>query len=218
MKAQRQACGLNNVSLVTQLDAVLPQTQCGECGYGGCLPYAKAMVEKNEAINRCPPGGVKTLERLGKILNRETTPFIAEMQGKEKPASLAFIREAECIGCTKCIQACPVDAIIGSAKQLHTVLEMECTGCGLCVPPCPVDCIDLTVIEERRYSPADAKNRFEAREKRKIKTLEKKSAANAKIEIFEPSMQEKEVLTKKNYIAEALARVRVKSASRKISF
>jgi Na+-translocating ferredoxin:NAD+ oxidoreductase subunit B len=231
MKAQNLACVSNNmssISLISQVDALLPQTQCGECGYGGCLPYAKAMVEKDEAVNRCPPGGVGTLEKLGKILNRETSAFIAQMQEKEKPAQLAFIRETECIGCTKCIQACPVDAIIGSAKQLHTVLEMECTGCGLCVPPCPVDCIDLTVIEERKYQPLLAKNRFDAREKRKIKTLEEKKVKmsdpsskallDTTYNCSEQSKTKEDVLSKKNYIAEALARVKAKSESRKISF
>src|SRR6185312_9880139 len=106
---------------------------------------------KGEAINRCPPGGVKTLIALGKLLNKDPAPFIDEMSAQEKPSLTAVIREAECIGCTKCIQACPVDAIIGSAKQMHTVLLKECTGCGLCVTPCPVDCIDMIEIPAPSY-------------------------------------------------------------------
>lgn len=123
---------------VTEIDSLLPQTQCGKCGQPGCRPYARAIIE-GEAINRCPPGGERTVRALAALLDRPVIPLEAEA---ETPKA-AVIREAECIGCTKCIQACPVDAILGAAQQMHTVIEAECTGCELCVAPCPVDCIDI---------------------------------------------------------------------------
>lgn len=155
-----------NLSLIDSIDDLLPQTQCGLCGYGGCRPYAEAIIEKNEAINLCPPGGVKTLNALAELLAQDAAPLAEEMAKNAKPPQLAIIREAECIGCTKCIQACPVDAIIGSAKQMHTVLKNECTGCELCVEPCPVDCIDMVVVENHLYQSQQAKQRYLARNKR----------------------------------------------------
>ncbi|XUO84315.1 electron transport complex subunit RsxB [Halomonas sp. KM007] len=125
--------------LVEQINALLPQTQCGQCGYPGCRPYAEA-INQGDAINKCPPGGDATVVALAELLGREPAPLDGEAPSEDR---VAFIREAECIGCTKCIQACPVDAIIGAAKQMHTVIEDECTGCDLCVAPCPVDCIDM---------------------------------------------------------------------------
>lgn len=130
-----------------QIEAVLPQTQCGLCSYDGCKPYAEAIANNNEAINLCPPGGVEGLKKLGELTQEDPTPFIASMKLKEKPYLTAVIREQECIGCTKCIQACPVDAIMGAAKLMHTVITDECTGCELCIEPCPVDCIDLIEIQ-----------------------------------------------------------------------
>lgn len=128
--------------LVDQIDAILPQTQCGQCGYPGCRPYAQAIAD-GDAINKCPPGGQTTIASLAKLLDVEA-PSLDEEHGEESDVKkVAFIREAECIGCTKCIQACPVDAILGAAKQMHTVIISECTGCDLCVEPCPVDCIDM---------------------------------------------------------------------------
>jgi electron transport complex protein RnfB len=128
--------------LVEQIDALLPQTQCGQCGHPGCRPYAQAIAE-GEAINRCPPGGQATIDALAHLLGVEPQPLDAE-HGVESPVkTVAYIREEECIGCTKCIQACPVDAILGAAKLMHTVIISECTGCDLCVEPCPVDCIEM---------------------------------------------------------------------------
>ena len=124
-----------------QINALLPQTQCGQCGCPGCRPYSEAIAA-GDAINKCPPGGEETIQALADLLDVEPLPLDAE-HGVEKEPVVAWIREAECIGCTKCIQACPVDAILGAAKVMHTVIADECTGCDLCLEPCPVDCIDL---------------------------------------------------------------------------
>nr|WP_255762550.1 RnfABCDGE type electron transport complex subunit B [Halomonas alkalisoli] len=124
--------------MIDTIDDALPQTQCGKCGHPGCRPYAEAIVA-GEPINRCPPGGDATVARLAELTGREPTP----LEEPHQPPLVALIREAECIGCTKCIQACPVDAILGASKRMHTVIAAECTGCELCVAPCPVDCIDL---------------------------------------------------------------------------
>ena len=132
--------------LADQINEILPQTQCGQCGYPGCRPYAEAIANNHEAINKCPPGGEAGIQALADLLDVEPIP-LDEEHGEEKVKSVAFIREAECIGCTKCIQACPVDAILGAAKQMHTVIASECTGCDLCVEPCPVDCIDMIPAE-----------------------------------------------------------------------
>ena len=129
-------------SVVDEINAILPQTQCGQCGYPGCRPYAEAIAA-GEAINRCPPGGEAGIALLADLLDMEPVP-LDEEHGEAQAAKLvAYIREDECIGCTKCIQACPVDAILGAAKRMHTVIADECTGCDLCVEPCPVDCIDM---------------------------------------------------------------------------
>ncbi len=127
--------------IVDQIDALLPQTQCGQCGHPGCRPYAEAIAE-GEAINRCPPGGMATIEALADLLDVEVIPLDDE-HGEEKGKHVAVIREEECIGCTKCIQVCPVDAILGAAKYMHTVIEVNCTGCDLCIPVCPTDCIEI---------------------------------------------------------------------------
>ncbi|MFT5483349.1 MAG: electron transport complex protein RnfB [Halieaceae bacterium] len=127
--------------IADQINALLPQTQCGQCGFPGCRPYSEAIAN-GEAINKCPPGGESTILELATLLDLEPLPLDAE-HGEEKATAVAYIREDECIGCTKCIQACPVDAILGAAKLMHTVIASECTGCDLCVEPCPVDCIDM---------------------------------------------------------------------------
>lgn len=130
--------------IVDQINALLPQTQCGQCGYPGCKPYAEAIAG-GDKINKCPPGGEATIQALADLLDVEPEPLDAA-EG-EKPVQVAYIREAECIGCTKCIQACPVDAILGAARQMHTVITSECTGCDLCVEPCPVDCIEMRPVQ-----------------------------------------------------------------------
>jgi len=133
--------------LVEQIDAQLPQTQCGQCGFPGCRPYAEAIASGDAEINQCPPGGEATIHALADLLDREPLPLNPE-NGEVKPKTVAFIDEQTCIGCTLCIQACPVDAILGAAKQMHTIIESECTGCDLCLPPCPVDCIEMIEIKE----------------------------------------------------------------------
>jgi electron transport complex protein RnfB len=133
-----------------QINDILPQTQCGQCGFPGCRPYAEAIAN-GEQINKCPPGGESTIAALADLLDVEAIPLDDE-HGEEKVKAVAYIREDECIGCTKCIQACPVDAILGAAKQMHTVIVSECTGCDLCVEPCPVDCIDMIPQQETLQS------------------------------------------------------------------
>lgn len=133
--------------IVDQINDILPQTQCGQCGYPGCKPYAEAIAEKDELINRCPPGGEAGIKALADLLDLKVIA-LDEACGEETLPKVAVIREDECIGCTKCIQACPVDAIVGAAKQMHTVIADECTGCDLCVEPCPVDCIDMPFVTQ----------------------------------------------------------------------
>ncbi len=127
-----------------QIEAILPQTQCGQCNYPGCRPYAEAIANGEAGINQCPPGGETGIKALADLLGIESMPLNPE-NGEEKPKAVAVIDELACIGCTLCIQACPVDAILGASKQMHSVIESECTGCDLCLPPCPVDCIDMVV-------------------------------------------------------------------------
>ncbi len=132
--------------LVEQIDEILPQTQCGQCGYPGCRPYAQAIAT-GDAINKCPPGGQATINQLADLMGVEAPSLDVEDGADGDVKQVAFIREDECIGCTKCLQACPVDAIVGAAKQMHTVIASECTGCDLCVEPCPVDCIDMLPVK-----------------------------------------------------------------------
>lgn len=191
--------------LIDVIDDILPQTQCGLCSYGGCRPYAEAIVHHNEAINRCPPGGVATLLKLGSVLHQNVSPHIAEMNEKAKPPTRAYIRESECIGCTKCIQACPVDAIIGSAKKMHTVISDECTGCDLCLEPCPVDCIEMIPLGalpeglQKRKSDK-ARTRFQQRNQRLLNKTDETTLA-------QPIAS---VASRKTAIEEALARVKLK--------
>ncbi len=187
-----------------QIDAILPQTQCGLCGFKGCMPYAEALAQKNAAINLCPPGGVKGLMTIAELLNEDPSPFLADMQEKAKTPSVVVIREDECIGCTKCIQACPVDAILGSGKLMHTVIADECTGCELCIAPCPVDCIDVVTLsqshtEEKRIH---FRQRYRTREKRSLeeKTLQQSQKISAQ-----------KILDRKAYIQAAMQRVKTKT-------
>jgi electron transport complex protein RnfB len=130
--------------IIDQVETLLPQTQCGQCGYPGCRPYAEAIAN-GDKINKCPPGGTATMEKIAELMGVEPEALGEEAQASIK--KVAYIREDECIGCTKCIQACPVDAILGAGKLMHTVIAKDCTGCDLCVEPCPVDCIDMIPVE-----------------------------------------------------------------------
>ena len=134
--------------IVQQIDRILPQTQCGQCGFPGCRPYAQAIAAGEAKINRCPPGGQATINQLADLLDTDPLPLDAASGVEQEETTVAFIIEELCIGCTKCIQACPVDAILGAAQQMHTVIESECTGCDLCVDPCPVDCIEMRPVEK----------------------------------------------------------------------
>jgi len=160
---------MNPATLADRIDALLPQTQCSKCGYAGCRPYAEAIADGAAQINQCPPGGAAGIARLGQLLHRPPLP-LNPANGAEKPLHVAVIDEALCIGCTLCIQACPVDAIVGSSKLMHSVLAAQCTGCDLCLPPCPMDCIAMVpVAPPRAWTPADAdaaRARFEARNAR----------------------------------------------------
>jgi len=196
----------------------LPQTQCELCGYKGCRPYAEAMVQGKAEINLCLPGGIKTLQALGEAMHRDPTPFVKEMGAKQKWPSVAVIREEECIGCMKCIQVCPVDAIIGGAKQMHTVLTDECTGCDLCLEPCPVDCID--VISLPSFSPYEEEKRreqflerFTAREDRQVRLEAEKKSKHEQAKLSKIPLKTTSVAARQEVIQAALARVKAKKDS-----
>lgn len=197
---------------VKDIDALLPQTQCGECGFPGCLPYAEALAQSSVAIDKCPPGGVTTVKALAQLLQVDAQPFLASIQANTRLPSVAFIREAECIGCTKCIQACPVDAIIGSAKLMHTVLAHECTGCGLCVEPCPVDCIEMLPLQEAVYDKALARQRFNARQTRQLREEHEKqqSYREKRKRMLQEDDNRQDLKVRQDYILQALARVKAK--------
>ena len=142
-------------TLADQIDALLAQTQCTKCGYEGCRPYAEALAAAQTAHNRCVPGGVSGIARLSALLDRAPLPLDPAC-GVEAPRRVAWIDPQACIGCTKCIAACPVDAIIGAPKRMHTVIEAQCTGCDLCLPPCPVDCIEMRASPDPQWSDDDA--------------------------------------------------------------
>lgn len=179
------------MSLIQRIDALLPQTQCGKCGHPGCKPYAQGIAE-GEPINKCPPGGDETIAALAELLKVPVLEL--DISRGSAPPQVAFIREAECIGCTKCIQACPIDAIVGAAKLMHTVIVDECTGCDLCVAPCPVDCIEMhplspgtlpvvgglaVSLDEQRARAAKrdhARQRFERRNERLHREEQQKQA------------------------------------------
>jgi electron transport complex protein RnfB len=170
-------------SLADQIEDLLPQTQCTKCGYPACRPYAEAIADGSANYNQCPPGGTEGITRLAALLDK---PVIAlnPANGIERERPVAFIDEAACIGCTLCIQACPVDAIVGAAKQMHTVIPELCTGCDLCVAPCPVDCIAMIAITEHKTGwdawSADqanaARQRFQQRQQRLRREKEEQEA------------------------------------------
>ncbi len=163
--------------LVEDIDAVLPQTQCRRCGYTDCRDYALAIAEDRADINQCAPGGAVGIVKLAALLDRAPKP-LSPAHGVEGAALLAVIDEALCIGCTLCLQACPVDAIIGAAKRMHTVLNAQCTGCELCVAPCPVDCIAIVPAPPKlaRMAPEAARARYQFRQFRLARDKEEKFA------------------------------------------
>ncbi|MDD5578658.1 MAG: electron transport complex subunit RsxB [Methylobacter sp.] len=182
--------------MIDRINALLPQTQCGQCGFKGCRPYAEAIASGTADINQCPPGGDEGIIELAHLLGINPKPLNTQF-GKHKPKSVAFITEEDCIGCVKCIAACPVDAIVGAAKFMHTVVASECTGCELCVAPCPVDCITMKPLAmdsnslraQKSVQAQLAKQRYDTRclrkeieESEKIERTNKKKAALLKMQ------------------------------------
>jgi electron transport complex protein RnfB len=209
--------------LADAIDALLPQTQCTKCGYAGCRPYAEAIAAGEAQINQCPPGGATGIEKLAKLLGRPVIP-LNPANGVERPLRVALIDEALCIGCTLCIQACPVDAIVGAAKRMHTIVPQWCTGCDLCVPPCPMDCIAMVPVEPpRAWTRADAdaaRARFHARrarlEREKIEHDERLAAkALAKIEELDArdDLSREQIEQRKAIVQAAIERARARRAA-----
>jgi len=192
--------------LVERINQLLPQTQCRRCGYPGCRPYAEAITRGDAGINQCPPGGAAGIRALAKLLGRQPLPLNPE-NGEFKPPAVAVIDEQACIGCTLCIQACPVDAILGATRQMHTVIADECTGCELCLPPCPVDCIDLRTLAAAGFRAEMARQRFEAREAR-LAAIDQERRQN--MEKKKDGLRDD--AEKKRKIAAALSRVQARNA------
>lgn len=208
--------------IVEQIDALLPQTQCRRCGYAGCRPYAEAIAQGEAAINRCPPGGDHGITALARLVGCEVLPLDPECGGSVS-RSIVRIEPEHCIGCTKCIQACPVDAIIGAPKRMHTVIESLCTGCELCLPPCPVDCIVIEPLpyETPAWSDGDAsaaRSRFLARKARLIRVAERRSRdathrAQAKLTALADEPQDDLTARKRSIIEAALKRSRERATA-----
>ena len=195
-----------------QIDALLPQTQCTRCGYTGCRPYAEAIVAGEAEINQCPPGGATTIEALARLTGRPVLP-LNPANGVEKPREVAFILEEHCIGCTKCLPACPVDAILGANKRMHTVIVSECTGCELCIAPCPVDCIVMvpdSALDGAARGPIDAieaahfRRRYDAHLARIERRRDEQAA---KIEAKRADLKQQ---TGASTLAEAIARAKAR--------
>jgi H+/Na+-translocating ferredoxin:NAD+ oxidoreductase subunit B len=208
-------------TLAESIDAFLPQTQCQRCGYVDCRAYAEAIAAEETSIDRCPPGGQETMDAIASLTGHTATSVDPAL-GSFTPGQAAFVIEPECIGCTKCIQACPVDAIIGAAKQMHTVVETLCTGCELCIPPCPVDCIRMQPAcgaTEGLRLPAETRARadfFRSRYSNRRKRLAHDKAENEKrlnqsaVSGSKPDL----IVQRKAEIAAAVARVQAKRAQR----
>lgn len=203
------------------IDDLLPQTQCTQCGYNGCMPYAEAISAGVADINRCPPGGTETISSLAALLGLEAKPLDAEC-GTHIPRHIADIQPEHCIGCTLCIKACPVDAIIGANKKRHAVIASLCTGCELCIPPCPVDCIDMTFVPAFSHwgkAEADsARNRLHQRNERLVRQKEENEArleskALNKLNNLEAQTQGSDLDKKRAIIEAALQRARARRNS-----
>ncbi len=185
------------------IDNILPQTQCQECGYNGCKPYADALSQGEADIDLCPPGGTEVVVKLSELLKKNSEPYLEKARTNTRPPALARIREAECIGCTKCIQVCPVDAIVGSNKEMHTVFEADCTGCRLCVEPCPVDCIDIIELKTPQFDKIRAREQFNQR----LARLEQQQQAKRDHYIEKRKLTEaNDQKAKQDYIMAALKR------------
>jgi len=220
-----------NSPLVDRIDALLPQTQCRKCGYPGCRPYAEAIARGEADIDRCPPGGAAGIAKLAAVSGRRIKP-LNPAYGVEQPRTAALIDETRCIGCTLCIQACPVDAIAGAPKLMHTVLLEHCTGCELCVPPCPVDCIEMVDVEalarrgarvcdsgpEQRAALARARYEFhQVRMRRECeeRTARRPGKAAAKPKPLDGSAPSPELERRRAAVQAALQRARARQAARK---
>lgn len=215
----------NPASLIDRIDAILPQTQCGQCGYQGCKPYAQALANGEVDINRCPPGGEAGIHQLAALLERPYLPFAPDAP-QPKPRTLAVIDESTCIGCTLCLQACPVDAILGAAKQMHTVIADECTGCELCIAPCPVDCITMQPLaapaitaelsEHWRERHGYRVFRIERDKSEKAQRLAERSAARAAVQAQPAASQPaSDAAAKQAAIAAAMQRAAAQLAEQK---
>nr|WP_305089233.1 electron transport complex subunit RsxB [Massilia sp. YIM B04103] len=217
--------------MADRIEDALPQTQCTKCGYQGCRPYAEAIAAGSAEINQCPPGGAEGVQRLSSITGRAVIP-INPVNGLERPRAVAFIDESLCIGCTLCIQACPVDAIVGAAKQMHSIVADLCTGCDLCVAPCPVDCIVMYPVTETSgwaaWSQADAESArarhdFRAarlqreREENDARLAAKAVAKLAAVDRLSPEndAEQAEKERKRAIIAAAMERARLKAEAAK---
>lgn len=197
---------------VKDIDAVLPQTQCRECGYADCRAYAKALVNGTTTIDRCPPGGIDTLNALGELLDVETTSYTEALLSKYRAPSVAVIDEDLCIGCVKCIKACPVDAIVGAAKLMHTVIKSECSGCELCVPVCPMDCISMQSLPprnrtEQQQCATQWRERYTAH---KARLTRHQREQQQRLESAKLKQEDKQLCTKQAAIAAAIARSKAK--------
>lgn len=234
---------MNQAELCNRLDDALPQTQCTKCGYPDCRSYATAMADENALPNRCPPGGAQGIVRLRAILEAAGRIYPDDLKldpdcGLERPRPIAVIDPKTCIGCTLCIQACPVDAIVGASKQLHVVLTEWCTGCDLCIPPCPVDCITMENVTDDRtgwdaWSPEEAhlsKSRYHAREERlereeRDNHLRLSKKAEQKLHELDSSPdnaaasieQQQEIERKRAIIAAAIARAKASASKESAS-
>lgn len=213
-----------SADLVDRIDALLPQTQCTKCGYDGCRPYAQAIADGQAAINRCPPGGPQGIAALAALLDTPTLP-LDTTRGAHGPLTVAVIDETHCIGCTLCIRACPVDAIVGAPKRMHTVLPGLCTGCDLCVPPCPVDCISM-VPAGRDWTADDARS-ARSRHRARAERLAREAAAARNARLMaetDPAIgasippaaapAEDDAERKRSAIESALARARARRAAK----
>ena len=188
------------LAMAARIDAILPQTQCGKCGYSGCMPYAEAIASGEADINKCPPGGEEGIHELAALLGIEFKPFDEGVV--LQPPSVAFIDENLCIGCTLCLQACPVDAISGASKQMHTIIAPLCTGCELCIAPCPVDCISMLPL------PPTTRSEQSARDKKHATAKATRERYQFRLERIERDKRDKaEKLAKKEHAAAQSAAV-----------